>query len=182
MPLAVPGQDELVHIRPVDATTANLLLDGLQRSPALRMLADRVEASDVIVICSLVSSLRGRHGALVWMSASDDARYVRAAVLRGLESDATISTFGHEFQHAIELIDAPWVTNLHRFEALYRQIGTRETVGPGSYDTEAARTAGRAVMRELKARPSVDVATFIGPLKASDWATEYQRLREVEAR
>lgn len=164
----------------MDAETANLLLEGLRRSPTLRMLAERVEQSDVFVVCTLVPSLRGRRGALIWMAANSDTRYVRAAVVSALPPDTIIATFGHELQHAVELVAAPWVKNLHLFEALYRQIGLRESSGSGSYDTEAAREAGHAVARELKEHASSPPSVFVAPLRASDWIEQYYGLRESD--
>ena len=175
------GQAELIHIRPIDAATANLLVSGLQRSPKLRALAERIERSNVIVLCGRTESLRGRRGALVWMAAADDARYVRAVVIRNLEPDAAIATLGHELQHAVELSEAPWVTNLLLFEALFRDIGSREMIGPGWYDTPAARAAGAAVLKELKADPAPIHTVLAAPLNHVEWNAEYTRLRDTAA-
>ncbi len=61
--------------------------------------------------------------------------------------DATIAVLAHELRHALEVLDQPAAVDASAVNALYERIGVR--VAAGLYETDAAQTAERRVVREL---------------------------------
>ena len=136
------------HIRSASPSIASLIKDGFYRSPTFAGLVTRLERSDLIVYIEIVAQMPpGLEGRLVMLPRAHDTRYVRIQIgMPGSSSDA-IALLGHELEHATELADAPEVTNMEGFVALYERIGQRS--GWHQYETAAAQEAARRVRREL---------------------------------
>ncbi len=139
------------RVRPHDSRMARLIADGLRRSPTLRSLVDRIEASNVIVYVGgnplMKTAPVGRavvcdDGRQLPIRAGDDQR--RST------HDVIISTLAHEFQHVVEVIDEPSVVDDDSLVRLYRRIGVssseRQSTG---WETLAAQAMGAQVRREL---------------------------------
>jgi len=136
------------HIRSAFPYVNSLLRDGFYRSPTFARLVARLEHSDLIIYVELLPQMpAGVEGRLLMLPRAHDNRYVRIQIgLQGSETDA-IALLGHELQHATELADAPLVTDMNAFVALYERIGQRS--GWHQYETAAAQDAARQVRREL---------------------------------
>jgi hypothetical protein len=136
------------HIRSASASIKSLIREGFYKSPTFAGLVTRLERSDLIVYVEVVAQMpAGVEGRLVMLPRAHETRYVRIQIgLPGSASDA-IALLGHELEHATELADAPDVTDMIGFVALYERIGQRS--GWHQYETAAAQEAARRVRREL---------------------------------
>jgi hypothetical protein len=136
------------HIRSSFSSINSLIRDGFHKSPTFAGLVTRLERSDLIVYVEIVPQMpSGVEGRLVMLPRAHDTRYVRIQIgMPGSASDA-IALLGHELEHATELADAPEVTDMGGFVALYERIGQRS--GWHQYETAAAQEAARRVRREL---------------------------------
>ena len=76
-------------------------------------------------------------------------RYLHVVLESTLIGEHAVALLGHEMQHVVEVVRAPWVVDRQGFAALYRSIG-HACDGPGErYDTADAVLAGRRVWQEL---------------------------------
>ena len=76
-----------------------------------------------------------------------DTRYVRIQIVMQASTADAIALIAHELQHATELADAPEVTSMEAFVALYERIGQHS--GWHRYETAAAQDAARRVHQEM---------------------------------
>ncbi len=139
------------RIRAQDSRIEKYLKSGLQRSPTMRALVDRIEASNVIVYIGTKPLMKSHlSGALSFVAASGGFRYVRAMINSDQVPDLMIATLAHEFQHVVEVIDEPLVVDDDSLVRLYRRIGVesaeRRQTG---WETMAAQAMGAQVRREL---------------------------------
>ena len=80
------------------------------------------------------------------------ARYLRISLDRRYGSGQRLTLLGHELQHAVEIADAPWVTDHEGVATLYRSIGFRSDNGHDDcYDSRLAIETGHQVQREFLA-------------------------------
>jgi len=137
------------HIRSAFPYVNSLLRDGFYKSPTFARLVTRLERSDLIVYVEMLPQMpAGVEGRLVMLPRAHDTRYVRIQLgMQGSVSDA-IALLGHELQHATELADAPGVTDMDGFVALYERIGQKS--GWHQYETAAAQDAARQVKSEIR--------------------------------
>lgn len=137
------------HIRSAVPYVNSLLKDGFFKSPTFARLVTRLERSDLIVYVELVPQMpAGVEGRLVMLPRAHETRYVRIQLgMQGSTSDE-IALLGHELQHATEIADAPGVTDMDGFVALYERIGQRS--GWHQYETAAAQDAARQVRNEIR--------------------------------
>ena len=137
------------HVRGASPRMSQLLEHAIQKSPTFASLVKAIDATDVIVHVEEVRTLpAGVDGRLAFVHATAGVRYLRAQVLMGRGTVDTLSTVGHELQHALEVAMHPKVRDEASFGTLYMQIGDRPT-RPDGFDTAAAREAGRRVRNEM---------------------------------
>jgi hypothetical protein len=153
------------RVRAQDGRIAKFINDGVKRSPTLRALVDRIEASNVIVYVGAKPLMKTYlSGTLSFVTTAGSFRYVRAAINADLLPDQMIATLAHEFQHVVEVIDAPSVVDDDSLVKLYRRIGVASSERQQTkWETTAAQAMGAQVRRELMgARPAVaaDVAAL----------------------
>ena len=153
------------RVRPADSRMATLLRAGLDRSPTLRDLVERLEDGNVIVYLEMRPRIRsGLSGCLTWLTASGSFRYVRASINPELAADAQIAAIGHELQHALEIARHPPVTSEGAMHTLYRGIGEQRGRDSDAWDTVEARAVGETVRRELHAMPAATTADARSPI------------------
>jgi hypothetical protein len=142
------------RVRVQDGRIARLIADGLKRSPTLRALVDRIEASNVIVYVGGNPLMKSHlSGALSFVVTAGNFRYVRAMINTDQLPDPIISTLAHEFQHVVEVIDEPSVVDDDSLVRLYRRIGVSSRERPNAgWETLAAQAMGAQVRRELLLR------------------------------
>ena len=137
------------RVRGASPRMGKMLEFAIQRSRTFASLVKAIDATDVIVHVEEVPNLpAGIDGRLTFVHAAGGVRYLRAQVAKGRGPIDTMSTVGHELQHALEVALAADVRDEASFEALYMRIGDRPA-HPDRYDTAAAREAGRRVRNEM---------------------------------
>ena len=138
------------HVRTTNKSMTRLLARGYRRSPTLAAIVTKLQHSDVFVYIEEVPRLPGAlEGRLMMLPRAHEHRYVRIQIaLRGSPED-TIALLGHELRHALEVAEAPSVSDQAGLERLYARIGV--SGGAHQYDTVAAQETGRAVRKELLA-------------------------------
>ena len=168
------------RVRAADTRTANLLVQGLQRSSTLRGLVDQLERHDVIVYIEMQPMMKKRlAGTLTWLTATKAHRYVRISINPELNTEMAIATLGHELQHALEVAKAGEIVNAVTLANFYRAHGESNPAEFNGWDTEAARVAGQDVRRELAAWRAGRVADSIQQLDPNDWLVVYRRTRSM---
>lgn len=165
------------RIRPVERRSANLLLEGLQRSETLRALVDRLEGKDVIVYVEMQPKLKARlAGALTWVTATPKFRYVRISWNPDISTNAAIATLGHELQHALEIAAQPSIVSDSTLEAHYREHGI-DMRSHNGWDTIAARDRGEEVRREIAGAQVVTAIESLNDADPNEWHVVYRRMR-----
>ncbi len=139
------------QIRIEDSRLAGLLPDGLRRSPTLRSVVEQVQGGRVIVMVQTVRWLpHEAAGILTWIGSGPPNRFVRVSIKAQTSPDALLAQLGHELQHVIEVMSAPWVSDDQSLLALYRQIGRPTNFAQSAWDSADAKWTGDQVLRELK--------------------------------
>lgn len=139
------------RVRTVHPRAAAALFAGVSRSRTFAALIDAINRSNVIAYVELVQEVpRGARGRLILASKLTHHRYVRIQLRSMLGQDEMISVLGHELQHAVEIAQAPEITDDASMRKYYQRAGGGVSDGFG-FDTEAARIAGDRIWRELKA-------------------------------
>lgn len=140
------------HVRTQDRSVRHLLKRGFTHSATFRHLMARLELSDVIVYIEEVPQLPGAlEGRMMILPNAHGPRYVRIQIARRGSLHDAVALLGHELQHALEVAQAPWVSDQATLAALYQRIGIGSTGAHHVYDTLAAQEIGRIVRRELLA-------------------------------
>ena len=139
------------HVRTTNENVQRLLERGVSKSPTFAALLARLNASDVIVYIEQTLDMpKTLDGRLLLMPLANHQRYLRIQINRNGSQNELVATIGHELRHAIEVAEATEVRDETALELLYRRIGIGSS-GEHTYDTEAARTTGRRVRKELVA-------------------------------
>jgi hypothetical protein len=170
------------RIRPDDARSATLFLEGQRRSAILRALAHAIEARDVIVYLQMEPLLvKGSVGGMVtWLTATKHARYVRISMNPELPMLIAIAVLGHELQHVLEIANEPSVISAGSLETFYRRIGINTRTQSSHWDTEAARQVGEEVRKDLSGARAIRIAESVERFDPAEWHIVYLRAREEE--
>jgi hypothetical protein len=151
---ASPPDGAHAHVRMTDERLHRLVHEGLRTSDTFRRLVERLEQSDVVVYVECDGPLSPA-GRLTFVSAVAGVRYLHVRVSRIGSRDQQIALVAHELQHAVEIADAPEVTDVESLRAAYERIGyvNRGVATPGvAFDSDAAVRTGYQVLRELSGR------------------------------
>jgi hypothetical protein len=153
---AVPDVSSHLHVRIIDHRLRTLFEEGLHRSPTLRGLVSRLEASDVVVYLQPDAYAMGDvAGRLTWLSAVNGVRYVMVRVRRLASVLQQLAMIGHELQHAVEVAETPEIVDGPSMLREYTRIGyINGAMSSGvTVDTQAALDAGEQVAEELRSAP-----------------------------
>jgi hypothetical protein len=141
------------HIRSSQPELVAALAAGRRGSATLRALADRIDASDLVVYLVRERPPDDDVAARTRLvAAAGGRRYVLVAIDPKYGGCRLLSLLGHELRHAVEIADEPSVVDAASLAALYRRIGF--SLGRGGaerYESEPAIDAGARVMREVSA-------------------------------
>lgn len=142
------------RLRPIDRDMARLLDRGLDASPSLRAIADRLNASDVVVYLECARLPEGLDGQLTFVSAGGGLRYVIVRVAWDRSRGRRTAMLAHELQHAVEVADHPEIVDQRTLALSYARFGfeRRLLAGPrtAAYDTHAAIDTGARVLAEVQ--------------------------------
>jgi hypothetical protein len=139
------------RIRHTDERTAAALRSGQERSPLVRQLVSRIEASNVFLYVGIDPRMSsGLAGRLTFVGGANSYRYMRALLNPELGGERLIAAIAHELQHVVEVIDHPEVTSERGLAELYARIGQPNRAGGVlGWETTAAIDMGYDVRREL---------------------------------
>ena len=145
-----------------------LLLEGSERSPTLKRLMDDIgQTNGIVYIQTGRCPVPGLRGCLLHViHSTDDFRYlwIRITPAEPLELAASMA---HELQHALEVLQEPWIRSRLDLLQFYRSpkahaFGSFPSPGPfQSFETGRAIHIGAAVRSELEA--FAETLTAIGP-------------------
>lgn len=144
------------HIRFLDSVLKGLFEQGMQQSPTLRALVDKVEAAPILVFIEGDIRMPVYVGArLNFVTSVNGTRYVRVDIDCTLSPRRQIALLAHELQHALEIGQRTDILDAEGMESLYEEIGfqSSDSGSHKSYETEAAKAVQRAVDDELGMRP-----------------------------
>jgi hypothetical protein len=145
------------HLRP-EIMLRPLVAQAAERSPLIRALIDRIEASDLIVYVRMRqfsrSDLNGRVALLSAMPAGQ--RYLMIELACARPDVVTMSTLGHELYHAVEIAQEPSIVDARGLISYYMRAGDRtgDIQGNITFETRGAEQAGVQVRRELFTTPT----------------------------
>ena len=140
------------HVRSIAPHMRSVIDEGLARSSLFRELVAKLDGSDVIVYiepdCTMAPRFFGR---LSFMGTGGGRRYLNIRISCRLNVQETIAALGHELRHAVEIADAPSVTDVESLGEQYRRIGFESRGMPkgSGYETRNAIEAARQVWAEL---------------------------------
>jgi hypothetical protein len=166
-------------VRPADARSAAILLDGLRRSSTLRAIVEQIESRNVIVHIEMWAGLakKGIAGRLTWVTAAARYRYVRVALSPMLSGNAAISILGHELQHVLEVGDDESIVDNATLSRYYAKHGIAVRGGL-DWDSESARDVGHEVLRDLVAARAPRTTESIRDFDPAEWHVLYRRARD----
>ena len=144
------------HIRVLDPILKELLDHGVQQSPTLRALVDKVEAAPILVFIEGDIRMPIYVGArLNFVTSVNGLRYVRVTIDCTLSPRRQIALLAHELQHALEIGARTDILDAEAMESLYEDIGFEsfEHGSHKSFETEAAIAVQSAVDVEMGMRP-----------------------------
>jgi hypothetical protein len=143
------------HVRFLDPVLKGLFEQGMQQSPTLRALVERVEAAPILVFIEGDIRMPVYVGArLNFVTSVNGLRYVRVDIDCTLSPRRQIALLAHELQHALEIGERTDILDADGMESLYEEIGfqSSDSGSHRSYETEAAKSVQRAVDHELGER------------------------------
>jgi hypothetical protein len=146
------GASEMPRIRPAGEYEMHLLTEGACRSETLRGLVTKLEESDLIVYV-LVRRLETRSltGGLQFVGATTTDRVIRVVLDTHVDRQHVMAILGHEFQHAVEVANAPGIRTREAFEAYYRVHGLPSRI-EDAHDSLEARDVEATIRIELGRR------------------------------
>ena len=145
------------HVRFLDPVLKELFDDGMQQSPTLRALVEKVEAAPILVFIEGDIRMPAYIGArLNFVTSVNGLRYVRVDMDCTLSPRRQIALLAHELQHALEIGERTDILDVEAMESLYEDIGFQsfDSGSHKSFETEAAMAVQRAVDDEMGMRPA----------------------------
>src|SRR5262245_27856155 len=144
-----------LQLRPLDCRLAAVIADGLKRSATFHHLVERVGTLNGIVYIHLrpyvkLDGTLVQDGALLHSVTTAGAYRVLHVIVNANRGDRPIVILAHEFQHAIEVLEAADVSTENAVDQLFERIGFR--VYGGAVETRAALDVEDIVKRELSRR------------------------------
>ena len=150
-PVASPWEGQsLPNIRPGDARIREVLVDIHARSATFREIVRRIETSSVVVFVRSGRCAERVRACLHVLGGQGPARTLRITVDIFSTGGAPLAgLFGHELQHAAEIVAEASVRDAASLEAFYASHGRRTSAG---FETDQARIVERQVEREVSRR------------------------------
>lgn len=138
-------------VRPASAFVRDVLEAASVQSATVRELVDELTRSDVFVYVQFgLDSTHERHGRTSLLAATEHGRYLRVFINATLTPGRRLEVLAHELQHALEIARAPEVRDEATLFGFLSEIGW--SVGPSSFETQAALDIERRVRGDLACR------------------------------
>jgi hypothetical protein len=146
---AATEQQETRHsrVRSESAELRAIFKTAWSRSATFKALVDRLERSTVVVYVRFGRSMGGAPARLEFMTLSGGDRFVLVTIDRvGISPGRLIGLLAHELQHAVELAEAPDVSDVEGFRRLYGRLGGQHST---RFETAEAAQIMRIVEGEI---------------------------------
>jgi len=127
---------------------AERVLADAARSETVRVLLDRLAASDVIVYVEMVGTPDVPTARTKLVTATPAARFLRIGINAAQPAAAWTPLLAHELQHAVEIAEHADVRDDAGVRRLYASIGHQH--GIDQFETDAAVQIERTVRAELR--------------------------------
>jgi hypothetical protein len=137
-------------VRSSDRELQDLIGVAAQQSQTFKELLAGVETTNGIVYVEPGKCSHGVHACLqFWMKVSGPNRFMRISIDRSMHHTdiETMSSIGHELQHAIEVLREPSIRDGVTMFNFFKQIAPTDN---NRFETTAAVNAGDAVYDELR--------------------------------
>src|SRR5262245_55250268 len=117
-----------LQLRPLDCRLTAAIADGLKRSATFRRLVERVGTLNGIVYIHLrpyvkLDGTLVQDGALLHSVTTAGVYRVLHVIVNANQGDRPIVILAHEFQHAIEVLEAADVSTENAVDQLFERIG-----------------------------------------------------------
>lgn len=140
------------HMRAINETSGALMANAQQKSPTVRELVGKLEASNVVVYVNVTTTTADSpESGLRFVGASNVQRFLLINISAGSAADRRIALLGHELQHAVEVASALWVRDNIDLRTLISRVGWRDASRARGYETTAASVAEHQVRQDLRA-------------------------------
>jgi hypothetical protein len=145
------GSHVAAGVRTTDATIAEALRLGIDLSPTLRRLAERIRRTDGIVYVQ-EGRCRNRANACLSLSitAAPPYRILFISVNTRCSQQELIRRIGHELTHAMEILADPTVRNFSSAVNLYMRLRQAPRIYWTAFETPAAVEAGALIRAEIQ--------------------------------
>lgn len=156
------------HLRVMDPPVAALIADGIAESATFAGIVSRLESAPLLVFvrCRTRDQQAASAAGLEFLANTPTYRYVRVFVRCDLPAVVQAPLLAHEFQHALEVAEAPEIVDASTLRLHYQRIGYRSNADDRapSFDTSAAIDVQRRVAIELgRTRPHAVARIAIEP-------------------
>jgi hypothetical protein len=140
------------HVRPEGKHLRAVMSLGVDLSPTLRAIVERIEASDVVVYVTVRPVKMGHlAGHSSFVGAAAGRRYLQVVLDSRIIGPALIGLLAHELQHIAEITDEPSVVDDRSLAAFYQRIGFSVSLSGNRFESAAAIEAGRRAARDASA-------------------------------
>jgi hypothetical protein len=136
------------RVRPLSDRGERLLAAGIELSPTIADLLDRIEQSDIIVQVDMKYAFDVPFAVTRLVTATPQARYVRVSINPRHSPTRRLELLGHELQHVVEIAEDETVRSQDDMREYFTRIGRRHLASTG-FETEAAIGAELQVRREV---------------------------------
>src|SRR5262245_18128637 len=138
------------HVRIANDQLRAMMTAGVEVSPTLRDIVQRIESSDVIAYVDthlLTSS--GVAAQSQFVNVTSGRRYLRVIIDSRFNGAVLVGLLGHELQHVLEIAGEPSVDDAPSLARFYRRVGFRSPAGgTNRFESAAAIATGRRVMQD----------------------------------
>ena len=136
----------VMHIRPLSRAADQLLTEGIERSPVIYDLVEKLQASDEVIYLSYTGLREIPRARTQLMSSAPGVRFLKIDINVTVAPFERLPLLAHELQHAVEIAAATDVRDEEGLRQLYKRIGLSGE--PGRYETAAARQVELRVRNE----------------------------------
>ena len=144
-----PAVSPVLRVRAA-ANARAFLADAAAKSPTVRDLIERLEATDVIVYVEVTGAPQIPLARTKLVTATAAARFLRIGLRSSLSPYEVLPLIAHELQHALEIAERPDVRDDNGVRRLFAAIGHRS--GQDSFETDEARRIERKARNEIRSR------------------------------
>lgn len=172
------GSPVAAGVRTTNAKIAEALRVGIDLSPTLQRLAERIRRTDGIVYVE-EGRCRNRANACLSLSITSAPRYriLFISVNTHSSQEELIRRIGHELAHAMEILVDPTVRDFSSAVSLYMRLLQSTKVHWSAFETAAAVEAGEAIRAEIQRAkdeaPAEDLASATHGRKPAAAALEH---------